>query len=236
MPIVPQVKCRRCGATFSSLSSRCPNCGTRRVSQSSRTPGTTPSTVKGTAAYDRATANTKWQMIFGLILVVAVILAVIIMVSTGIDGSGSSAKPPRATVEVSTEPVVETPVVTPTQMPTVESVIITYYGTPKDDVTMEVGTEPLAFTASVTPRDLQDVAANTVCLRVMKLLLRFPGLTTADVRLPRSDPELRHSHARFSAYPPSAYSAPGANKSEICFRPLKGRIFYLNICCLVGSF
>lgn len=162
MPIVPQVKCRRCGATFSSLSSRCPNCGTRRVSQSSRTPGTTPSTVKGTAAYDRAAANTKWQMIFGLILVVAVILAVIIMVSTGIDGSGSSAKPPRATVEVSTEPVVETPVVTPTQMPTVESVIITYYGTPKDDVTMEVGTEPLAFTASVTPRDLQDVAANTV--------------------------------------------------------------------------
>ena len=76
MGMIPDVRCRRCGETFSSLRSRCPNCGTRRVSQSGRTPATTPGTVKGTASYDRAETNTKWQMIFGLILVVAVILAV----------------------------------------------------------------------------------------------------------------------------------------------------------------
>ena len=66
MSLIPEVKCRRCGETFSSLRSRCPNCGTRRVSQSTRTPGATPGTVKGTASYDRAFANTRWQMIFGL--------------------------------------------------------------------------------------------------------------------------------------------------------------------------
>lgn len=86
MSLIPEVKCRRCGETFSSLRSRCPNCGTRRVSQSTRTPGATPGTVKGTASYDRAAANTRWQMIFGLILVVAVILAVIVMVSTSLNG------------------------------------------------------------------------------------------------------------------------------------------------------
>ena len=90
MSLIPEVKCRRCGETFSSLRSRCPNCGTRRVSQSTRTPGATPGTVKGTASYDRAAANTRWQMIFGLILVVAVILAVIVMVSTSLNGNGAS--------------------------------------------------------------------------------------------------------------------------------------------------
>ena len=63
MPLIPEVKCRRCGATFSSLRSRCPNCNTRRVSQSSRTPGPTPGTVRGTAAFERAETNTKWQII-----------------------------------------------------------------------------------------------------------------------------------------------------------------------------
>ena len=31
MGMIPEVKCRRCGETFSSMRSRCPNCGTRRV-------------------------------------------------------------------------------------------------------------------------------------------------------------------------------------------------------------
>ena len=84
MSMIPQVKCRRCGASFSALRSSCPNCGTRRVTQSGRTPGATPGTVKGTASYERAETNTKWQMIFGLILVVAVILAVIVMVTTSL--------------------------------------------------------------------------------------------------------------------------------------------------------
>ena len=74
MKIIPEVKCRRCGESFSALRSTCPNCGTRRVAQSTRTPAATPSSTAGTAAYERANVNTRWQMIFGLILVAAVIL------------------------------------------------------------------------------------------------------------------------------------------------------------------
>ena len=29
MSLIPEVKCRRCGETFSSLRSRCPNCGAK---------------------------------------------------------------------------------------------------------------------------------------------------------------------------------------------------------------
>ena len=68
MSLIPEVKCRRCGERFSSLRSRCPNCGTRRVAQSSRTPSATPGTVSGTASYERAGTNTRWQMIFGLFM------------------------------------------------------------------------------------------------------------------------------------------------------------------------
>ena len=50
MSLIPEVKCRRCGESFSSMRSRCPNCGTRRVSQSGRTPAATPGTVRGTEA------------------------------------------------------------------------------------------------------------------------------------------------------------------------------------------
>ena len=107
MSLIPEVKCRRCGESFSSLRSRCPNCGTRRVSQSGRTPAATPGTVRGTEAYERAAVNTKWQLIFGLILVVAVILAVIVMVSTGLNGADAPAA--KATPTPAAESAAPTP-------------------------------------------------------------------------------------------------------------------------------
>lgn len=156
MSIIPEVKCRRCGATFSSLRSRCPNCGTRRVTQSGRTPGTTPGTIKGTAAYERAETNTKWQIIFGLILVAAVILAVIVMVSTSLSASDSSS----SNSTLVTPPVVtdaapsidQAPTPSPTPTPTVESVHIYYYQQEKtEDFLMHVGDEPIPLTAQVLP-------------------------------------------------------------------------------------
>lgn len=125
MNIIPEVKCRRCGESFSSLRSRCPNCGTRRVSQSNRSPSPTPSTVNGTEAYARASQNTKWQLLFGLILVVAVILAVVVMVSTGLKGIDSSNKKVQATMPVPSESasLIETaPTPPPTPTPNVETV------------------------------------------------------------------------------------------------------------------
>ncbi|MBQ9685548.1 MAG: hypothetical protein IJV41_03225 [Oscillospiraceae bacterium] len=160
MSMIPEVKCRRCGATFSSMRSRCPNCGTRRVAQSGRTPSPTPGTVKGTASYERAETNTKWQIIFGLILVVAVILAVIVMVSTSLEGadvkqSGTAITPPVVTEYV---PVIEeAPTPEPTPTPNVEGLRVMYYTTEiKEDFTIWPGPEEaIALTVQVMPLTLQ---------------------------------------------------------------------------------
>lgn len=135
-----QVKCRRCGATFSSARSRCPNCGTRRVVQSSRSPSGTPGTIKGTAANERSKANVKWQMAFGLILVASVILSVVVMVSTNLNGldTGSVRSTPTPASELDASgfmPVVESaPTPEPTPTPAVEAIRIYSYTT---DITAE---------------------------------------------------------------------------------------------------
>ncbi len=157
MSLIPEVKCRRCGESFSSMRSRCPNCGTRRVSQSGRTPAATPGTVRGTEAYERAAVNTKWQLIFGLILVVAVILAVIVMVSTGLNGADAPAAKatptPAAESAAPTPPPAPTP--TPTPPPTVEKVSIRYYENVKGDFSIKVD-EVVPLNALVTPTDISD--------------------------------------------------------------------------------
>ena len=131
MSLIPEVKCRRCGETFSTLRSRCPNCGTRRVSQSSRVPNPTPGTVEGTEAYARSNANTKWQLVFGLVLIAAVILAVVVMVSTSLtDEDIASNQKVVYSMPVATEDqqLIETaPTPTPTPPPEVEYVKIMYY-------------------------------------------------------------------------------------------------------------
>ena len=164
MSVIPQVKCRRCGESFSALRSHCPNCGTRRVTQSGRTPAPTPSTVKGTAAYERAESNTRWQMVFGLILVVAVILAVIIMVSTSLNGldnqSGKGSNNnivATPTPTVNAAPTVEPPPTpTPTPTPTVEAINIQCFGTDvKDEFTMSLSRDPkIELQATVLPMEV----------------------------------------------------------------------------------
>jgi len=158
MSMIPEVQCRRCGESFSSMRSTCPHCGTRRVVQSGRTPGTTAGNVKGTASYERAETNTKWQMIFGLILVVAVILAVIVMVSTSLNNTDISqqtkATPPVVT---NTMPSLEVPpTAPPTPTPNVEKIEIKFWETTiETDFTMHVGDEPLPLTALVYPLSIQ---------------------------------------------------------------------------------
>ena len=158
MSMIPEVQCRRCGEMFSSMRSACPHCGTRRVVQSGRTPGTSAGTVKGTASYERAETNTKWQMIFGLILVVAVILAVIVMVSTSLSntdiGQQTKATPPVVTNAMPTMELPPTPPPTPT--PNVEKIEIKFYETTiESDFTMHVGDEALTLTALVYPLTIQ---------------------------------------------------------------------------------
>ena len=160
MSLIPEVKCRRCGERFSSLRSRCPNCGTRRVTQSSRTPGATPGTVSGTASYERAASNTRWQMIFGLILVAAVILAVVVMVSTSLNGTDVSVKPNKPSASAPTveplQPSVEpVPTPTPTPPPTVEVLQIRFNDKELTDFTTYPG-EVLSLSAYVSPLTITD--------------------------------------------------------------------------------
>ena len=160
MSLIPEVKCRRCGETFSSLRSRCPNCGTRRVAQSTRTPGPTPGTVSGTAAYERAETNTKWQIIFGLILVAAVILAVVVMVTTSLEGADVKQQTTSITPPVVTEyvPVIEeAPTPPPTPTPNVEGLRVMFYTTEiGNDFTIWVGeSEEIDLTVQVMPLTLQ---------------------------------------------------------------------------------
>ena len=158
MPMIPEVKCRRCGETFSSLRSRCPNCGTRRVAQSGRTPGPTPGTVKGTAAYERAETNTKWQIIFGLILIAAVILAVIVMVTSSREGADVKQQTTSITPPVVTDyvPVIEAaPTPEPTPTPNVEGLRVMFYTTEiQTDFTIWVD-DPIDLTVQVMPLTLQ---------------------------------------------------------------------------------
>lgn len=171
MGMIPQIRCRRCGAVFSSLRSRCPNCGTRVVTQSTRTPGTTPGTVRGTAAHDRAETNTKWQIAFGLILVVAVILSVIVMVTTSLQGNDMANVRVTATPQLISEmqPIVEAaPTAEPTPPPQVESIKILYMNT-KDITdesnwpTMHVGESPLSINAVVYPMDILNPVIEWSC-------------------------------------------------------------------------
>lgn len=174
MGMIPEIKCRRCGATFSSLRSRCPNCGTRRVTQSSRTPGTTPGTVRGTASYERAEANTKWQMIFGLILVVAVILAVIVMVSTSLNEADSSVGS-KVTAPIATNnlPVIDAaPTPSPTPTPSLEKIEIQYFARVIDtDFTITLNEGSIELTAVPYPMTVQGVNFKWSCDAENKLTL-----------------------------------------------------------------
>lgn len=88
MSFIPRVTCRRCGRQFSGMRGRCPYCGTRRVRQSERVPGPTPGEDMSTPSGQRAAVNARWQLIFGAILLVAVILAVVVLISMSLNSGG----------------------------------------------------------------------------------------------------------------------------------------------------
>ena len=143
MGLIPQVTCRRCGMKFSGMRHRCPACGTRRVKSSSRAPGTTPSAVKGTPANKAANENRKWQLVFGAILIAAIIIALIVMISISLKNADNPNAPvmPTTPPEVSAVPTpTPTPTPPPTPTPEVTELQITYAGNPiGTDFTCHVG-------------------------------------------------------------------------------------------------
>ena len=211
MPVINQVKCRRCGATFSSLRSRCPNCGTRVVSQSSRTPGTTPVTVRGTAANSRAEANVRWQMAFGLVLVVAVILVVIVMVTSSLDSIDNASVKVTATPALisNLQPEIEAaPTPSPTPQPKVESIKILYMNT-KDLTpenawpTMRVG-ESINVNAVVYPMDILNPVVEWSCSDTDGVALQYTLNSDDTVTLTCVSTEMKNVKLTASSYGTSA--------------------------------
>ena len=155
MGFIPQITCRRCGNKFSALRRRCPNCGTRRVQQSSRVPGTTPTAVKGTAANARAADNRKWQLIFGAVLVIAVIAALVVMIAVSLPNADAPATPDKPTPPPVSDAPSPSPSESPTPVvtPTVTEVKIYYYGDLRTEFSCRVGDET-PLTAQPYPMNL----------------------------------------------------------------------------------
>ncbi len=104
-------------------------------------------------------------MIFGLILVVAVILAVIVLVSTGLSSSDQAAvrstpTPPVVATAIEAPVIEAAPTPTPTPTPTVESVVIRYNVTQTDDITMYVDDDPVTLNAVVYPQTIENARIN----------------------------------------------------------------------------
>lgn len=160
MGFIPKITCRRCKREYSGIHSRCPHCGTKKVKQSERTPVTTTGVQQGTAANSRANANAKWQMIFGLILVAAVIIAVIVLISLSISGDpGEEAELPDSTPSAPVATMTPTPPPpTPTPTASVSSITISYFNEAKTEFTANVGSQ-VQLTATPYPVDANAVVS-----------------------------------------------------------------------------
>jgi len=169
MGFIPEITCRRCGNKFSAIHSRCPSCGAPRKQQAGAAPraadpegqtGEQPAARPagsgkrpGGKAAALFSSNTKWQFLFGCILIVLVIVAVIILISASLGPSAKKpVETPEPTVEV-TPPPTPTPTPTPTPEPTipVTSVSISFLGSPLKEFTQRIGADPLQLKADVYP-------------------------------------------------------------------------------------
>lgn len=172
MGFIPEITCRRCGNKYSAIHSRCPSCGAPR-----KQPDTRPAAGASTDAPEQAgepaarpaarqssgkssggkaaalfNSNTKWQFIFGCILIVLVIVAVIVLISASLGPASKPVETPEPTVEV-TPPPTPSPTPTPTPEPTipVTSISITFLGSPLKEFTQRIGADPLQLKAEVYP-------------------------------------------------------------------------------------
>ena len=163
MGFIPQITCRHCGNKFSAIHSRCPSCGTPRKQTSAKAPAPADNAETPAAEPTKRRSgsgktvplfhsNTKWQFLFGCILIVLVIVAVIILISASLGPASKPVETPDPTVEVTTPPPA-TPSPTPTPAPTipVTSVSISFLGSPLKEFTLRTTNDPLQLKADVYP-------------------------------------------------------------------------------------
>ncbi len=163
MGFIPEITCRKCGNKYSAIHSRCPSCGAPRKPKPERTAASAaPAETSSGEAKTRRPAsgktvplfnsNTKWQFIFGCVLIALVIVAVIILISASLGPTAKPVETPEPSVEV-TPPPTPSPTPTPTPEPTipVTSVAITFLGSPLKEFTQRIGADPLQLKADVYP-------------------------------------------------------------------------------------
>lgn len=162
MSFLPETVCNQCGTKYFPLRGRCPNCGARPVRQPSRAAATTGSVNPESPAGVQAAANGRWQLIFGGILALAVIVAVIILIAASgkvPDDEDDElpqdfTTPPLADVTETPEP---TPDPTPTPEPTVAvtSITITFLGEARTEFSMSPAWGDVQLSATVYPVEAQ---------------------------------------------------------------------------------
>ena len=184
MARMPVVSCERCGKEFSALRAECPYCGQRRTigrpeyavraPQASRRPRTErvepvrgerpvrqtppprPERVERGERGERPRRRASWQLLFGLLLIAAAIVAVVLMVLTSkAGGSGTYVPSPSPSAALQTIPPRPSP--TPSPTPTVNSVKIFFLDNEitaeAGGFTMYVGDAPLTIRARAYPND-----------------------------------------------------------------------------------
>jgi len=156
MGFIPKITCRQCGRQYSGIYKKCPHCGFQRGGASTRTAPASASTRPGSSAHSRAESATRWQLIFGVILLVAVVASVIVLISVSLGGREEPAPSPSPseTVEPSPSPT-PTPTPTPVPTPTVTSITIGYYGDPRTGFACNVGSET-PMDATVYPTEANE--------------------------------------------------------------------------------
>lgn len=148
--------CPNCGEEYSALRGSCPKCGARKAPASRRTPPASDSVRKGTPAGARTQENARWQLIFGLCLVAAVIIAVIVLITTTLNGSYDSAVASPSPSQIVDESPSPSPSETPIPTPTVEEITLTFLGQPLKDnsFAMNVG-DTIQLKASIFPVEIE---------------------------------------------------------------------------------
>jgi len=174
MGFIPEITCRSCGKKFSRLQRRCPYCGAV-FAQDGKVPSQQPKKTVPTAGASGKTgakkpsgsmaslfqSNTKWQFLFGCVLILLVIVAVIVLISASLNKGGTVEPvetPNLPPVEVTTPPPTIEP--TPTPVPTVPvtSVVVTFLGSPIQEFTQRVGDAAIQLKAEVYPVEAMTTA------------------------------------------------------------------------------
>ena len=123
MSLIPNTTCRRCHRQFPAYRNRCPYCGTKKVREVRSATPETDSAVPGTQAARSAVEAVNLQTLIGCVLLLAVIVATIFLVSSGVrkdvaaNGPSASQTEGEDTQGMVTAPPIPTEAPTPSPSP-----------------------------------------------------------------------------------------------------------------------